>query len=244
MKKYLQSLQEPVPAWLENFKAGDTPDMREVLQSRLVYYPGSGFDGQPIKTCVQSGCAHLFLYVDFCLSRKDLENNLKEHPFRGYHIVASADLEENDLCPNGWHPSVRINPKDPGIRLRNEKPYAFITVFERDEELDDTHGTRRFAVIFLFADGIATYDALFGNKNVQPPFMVVLQDHGFGGNYDSFGEGGLMDKIAKATQVFPDYAMIGAHTRPWTCFKKEEDAIPENGGMHNLPRFLYIREKN
>ena len=66
---------------------------------------------------------------------------------------------------------------------------------ERKPEYDEAHGPKRLAIIFLFADGIASYDALFcQSRNKCEPFGVLLQDHGFGGNYDKFGMGGINGK--------------------------------------------------
>jgi hypothetical protein len=46
-------------------------------------------------------------------------------------------------------------------------------MLERKPEYDEAHGPKRLAVLFLFSDGIATYEALFcqaGNK--LEPFAI------------------------------------------------------------------------
>jgi hypothetical protein len=40
-------------------------------------------------------------------------------------------------------------------------PHAFLEILERNVELDDCHGARRLAIIFLCADGIASYVVRF-----------------------------------------------------------------------------------
>ena len=47
----------------------------------------------------------------------------------------------------------------------------------------------------LFADGIHAYEQLFVNQYKKAPWLFLLQDHGFGGNYDKFGRGGSLDRI-------------------------------------------------
>jgi hypothetical protein len=50
-------------------------------------------------------------------------------------------------------------------------------MLERKPEYDEADGPKRLAVLFLFSDGIATYDALFcqaGNK--LEPFAHLLYD--------------------------------------------------------------------
>ena len=52
------------------------------------------------------------------------------------------------------------------------------------------------AILFICADGVAAYDALFCQRKTQAPFAVVLQDHGFGGNWATFGRGDGLEKDA------------------------------------------------
>jgi hypothetical protein len=88
-----------------------------------------------------------------------------------------------------------------------------LEVLERDRALDDSHGAHRLAILFLGVNGIAAYKALFCQENGTPPFAIVLQDHGTGGNYDRFGHGGSLERIAKTYDVIPYNGllmMIGA----------------------------------
>ncbi|MCQ2562584.1 MAG: hypothetical protein MJ158_03160, partial [Alphaproteobacteria bacterium] len=211
MRDYLKEhYAEKIPEWLEQYKPGDRLNINYILNnSRIVYYPGCGSDGQPVKTCCQSSCAHVFLYVDcgFCRQREEIEHDLinteigkYNSRFKGYHIIDKIEIFEHDLTPHGWHPHVSAPNNNIGNNLKIVRPFAFMCIFERDTDFTEEHGTKRFSVIFLFADGIATYDAIFGNNNAKAPFIVVLQDHGF----DTFGQGGLMEKIAQKTNVYPD----------------------------------------
>ena len=49
--------------------------------------------------------------------------------------------------------------------------------------------------------------------NRLAPYAVLLQDHGFGGYYSNFGAGGVMEKIAQATKVLPEWLIVGPHTQ-------------------------------
>ena len=40
-------------------------------------------------------------------------------------------------------------------------PYCFMEIYERNDDKGEDWGAERFAVTFLFADGIATYYHLF-----------------------------------------------------------------------------------
>jgi hypothetical protein len=68
----------------------------------------------------------------------------------------------------------------------------------------------------------------------------VLQDHGFGGNYDSFGGGGLMERIAQRTHVQPHFLLVADNTRPWLGFEPVPGLESECGGMHRMPRSLFM----
>lgn len=120
--------------------------------------------------------------------------------------------------------------------------YALFVLLQRDEELGEQHGAERLAVIFLGADGVATYDALFCQRDSGPPlFILVLQDHGFGGNYTRFGKGGLLHQIATRTSTFPDHIMVAKDTEVWDGHEPLPMAASV-GGMHRIPRTLWKRK--
>jgi hypothetical protein len=46
---YLRNLRDEMPPWIERFGGGDRFSRQEFFGSRVVYYPGSGADGHPVK---------------------------------------------------------------------------------------------------------------------------------------------------------------------------------------------------
>lgn len=240
MKKHIS--HEKLPAWLKNHQTSSTVRFSEVIKSsRILFYPGSGDDGNPVKNFTHM--VHIFLYVDYGLTRNDLERELADSGFLGYHLLDSIDFHESDLIPDGWMPHIHLAEHKPTPFSENTKAYCFMKIFERDSDRDDSHGSSRFAVIFIGADGIASYDALFCNGyGINPPFILVLQDHGFGGNYDRFGAGGLLEKIAMRTHVFPEYLLVARNTKPWGGYEQIPSMQPVFGGMHQTQRFLYQRQ--
>lgn len=143
--------------------------------------------------------------------------------FRGYVTLDRIELRESDITPGGWTPHIRADeiPRHLADQARPTlAPFAFLEVLQREPGYDETHGPRRLAVLFLGADGIATYDALFcQGSGHRPPFAILLHDHGFGGNYDSFGGGGLLERIAIRCGVFPEWLLVAKHTEPWDGFR-------------------------
>lgn len=172
---YLRNIPEDIPDWLINFEISDGFSRQRFFSSRVVYYPGSWLDGHPVELFGSTHTAHCFIYADYMLSRNDLEAELAdpEGRFRGYQTLARIELTESDLVPGGWEPHIRYRemPWDLFYRARMEEaPFVFLEVLERTPEFGEDHGPSRLALIFLRADAIAAYDALFcqGNWNPRP----------------------------------------------------------------------------
>ena len=51
-----------MPQWLAEYDG--TIDIAAVQNTRCVYYPGAGFDGQPIHTFNGGNAAYLYIYAD------------------------------------------------------------------------------------------------------------------------------------------------------------------------------------
>lgn len=241
--EYLRSLSEDAPEWLSEFHEGSTFSPKTFFASRVVFYPGSGRDGHAVKLFGSTHSAHCFLYADYGMGKADLEAELSgsDSGFRGYHSVMRRDLSEHDLLPDGWIPHARPERADGRTRDASARPsYGLLEILERDAELDDNHGASRLAILFLGADGIASYDALFcQDHSGLPPFAVVLQDHGFGGNYDRFGRGGVLEDIAQQCRALPHWLLVASDTGPWQEFEKVPDVMADCGGQHGMGRFLY-----
>ena len=62
--EYFLKIHEPLPLWLKNYIPETGFPRKDFFNSRVVYYPGSGFDGQPVEFFSQTHSAHCFLYVD------------------------------------------------------------------------------------------------------------------------------------------------------------------------------------
>ncbi len=244
----LQRDPEPLPEWLR--EPAPAFDRTSFFGSRTVYYPGAGADGQPVKLCARAHAAHAFIYVDYGVSMtriRDRVRGIEDPGFRGYDVEHEEEVEESVLRPGGWTPHVQSSElRQDAYRFAHVTPFGLYVVFRRDEDHDDAHGPKRFATLFIGGDGHATYDALYCQNDGTPtPFLVVVQDHGLlGGDYGKFAAGGLMEKIARRTSVYPKYLLVGEHGEyaPWAGYR-DTGATPERGGRHSFLRRLYIREE-
>lgn len=231
MKEYLSKFREPVPEWLRTYKSGDNVSFAEFMSGRVGYYPGSGYDGNLISICNRAHCVHSFLYVDYGLSRAELSEHLGEKDcFTGYHSIGRVEWVEREMTPNGCYPI------DLGLRragtfvLKGETLYCFMEIFERDADRGDDWGAERFAVTFLFADGIATYKQLFVREYEKAPWVFLLQDHGFGCNYDRFGKRtgnrGILDRIILSSGCRPYFVICDKPDNVWSGYAQVEGVNP------------------
>jgi hypothetical protein len=242
--EYLSQHREPCPNWLVNINGKNGFDHQAFFSSRVVYYPGYGSDGQAVKLFGSSHSAHCFVYADSLTPKEQvlasLDNPEKNYngSFRGYHSLARVDLTLDQIVPKGWIQHAK--PPTSNFAKPHIQPFGFLEVLERNTELTDEYGAQRLAILFLGADGHATYDALFCQRNNRPaPYAVLLQDHGFGGNYSNFGAGGVMEQISQATNVLPAWLIVGPHTNAWKGYQQVDGVESDSGGMHGNKRSLY-----
>lgn len=246
MCEYLLQFEEETPKWLNNYNEGIEVTFADIMSGRVGYYPGSGYDGTLIKVGNMSHAVHSYLYVDYWLKKNDLVNHLK-HPnsVRGYHRIGRIEWTQKDIMPNGMYPlTVDRVPRHCEASVlvdREEKPYCFTDIMERDADKGDDWGAKRFAITFLFADGIVTYYQLFCKEFGKAPWIFLLQDHGLGGNYDMFGRGGILDEIILKSDVRPEFVLCATNTRIWDGYEVLPHLAAVCGGMHHNPRVLYKR---
>lgn len=237
-KEYLRAnYRENMPAWLANYRKEVPLTLGGFLKSRIVYYPGSRVDGHPVEVFGGSHSAHCFVYADYSLEEPELRAELKQHGFLGYSIYAEKSFSRNELLGAIPFRHQHVTAEEAlraqaGYRqFATVSPFALLVVLQRKNGFGEDHGPERLAILFLGADGHAAYDAIFGNGNAQDLFGFLQQDHGFGGNYDVFGPGGLCELISDRTGVKPLF-ILGADGRvttgAWKGYRLVED-IKENG---------------
>ena len=245
IKDYLENDKEPIPDWLNNHKAGNKINIREVLSHRILYYPGAYDDGEPLRDFNKTNHLHTFFYVDYLMNEADLRKKLTDNnAFTGYTLLDIQNLTPKELVPDGW--TRHFTPTREDIeRMPNDaqqNTFGLIAIFEREPTFDDSHGAKRFALIYLKSDGIATYDAVFANYK-NPPQVLVLQDHGFGCGYAPFGNDGPLVKIANITNCYPNYIFCAENTLIWDGYEKVDGLFPEIAEMHYTKRILYKKNR-
>jgi hypothetical protein len=184
------------PDFLENLDFQKLQTDRLPIHSILTnsaFYPGSKFSGRFIKHCntlyVNWNVTN-FVYCDYGVTRWQLEQEMDT--FQGYQRIYLKDLNRQELIPNGWRPQT-----PPGLNLRdypmhlNQPQFDFVRwiVYERMEGFGPEHGPKRFSLLYLYGEGVATYQALYWTNRKKPKAIAVF-DHGWGGNYQQFSTPG------------------------------------------------------
>ena len=100
-------------------------------------------------------------------------------------------------------------------------------------------GAERFAVAFFMTDAIAMYNSLFVHEYRKAPWILLLQDHGLGGNYDRFGRGGILDRIIRSSSMRPEFIILGHSTVLWEGYERVQGTREIRGGMNEDWRSLY-----
>lgn len=95
--------------------------------------------------------------------------------------------------------------------------------------------------------GIFAYEKIFcRDHKTPPPYMLLIMGHGFGGNYDRFGRGGLLGQVARCHHKLPNFLMEGNHGRGvWgAIYHKIHGAGPEYLSHNWQKRELWKRKPN
>ena len=68
-----------------------------------------------------------------------------------------------------------------------KKPYCSWSIFQRGEDVPSIHGPPRFSLLYLCADGVAAFQALYYANSASPKAVAVIQPGtAFGGNWTDF----------------------------------------------------------
>lgn len=176
--------QIEMPEWLS---LGDFDfDVKRILQDSL-YYPASGLDGNPVKYFM--GNVFSFLYVDYGISRETFLAELHYRGFYGYRIIHQQSISQFQLAPNGHTVFVPLPDilQNPLYQSWIEPPFCEWVVFQRREGFGPEHNPERFSLIYLCAEGVAAFQAIYLSNKIKPRIVAIIQPgHSFGGNWTNF----------------------------------------------------------
>jgi hypothetical protein len=204
--------------------------LQELLANSL-FYPSCGFDGGVIKDCNtlrHSLGITSFIYCDYGISEEAFQ--FHQNSFAGYSVIGSRNLSISELIPNGWQqenpPSVEEKEYDQ-FRLNDITSFATWTIYERIAEETTSNKPKRFSLIYLSGEGVATYQALYWSNNEKPKAIAIIQPGtSFGCNWANFtNEDGPFGWVVKNNPTgIPKYIYNGGYGNDhpiefWADFK-------------------------
>ena len=198
MQNVLSLIEEP--EWLKNINQDNIEthefDIFKVLENSL-YYPSCGTDGLPINNF--SGGIRSFIYVDYAVTREILYSKFK------YKIIARRRLKPSDLTPNGWSPSWEFADGDPRTYLNpNVIPFCEWIIFEINFV--------KCSLLFLCADGVATYQALYKNNKIAPQIVALIQTGVIHGNWTNYSDPNtILHRTIFSNKITPEYLLHGGY---------------------------------
>ena len=199
----------PIPQWLMDIAPGTIENrpfpVLEVLKDSL-YYPSSGLDGDPVRYL--AGNILSFIYVDYGYSREELNEALHNPWFHGYELVASRQVDKEELIPRGWIPEPPTPSDGDPTQYKDHivEPYCSWSIFQRGADIPESHGPTRFSLLYLSADGVAAFQALYHSNEIAPKAVAIIQPgHAFGYNWTDFTQPQL---------IFGRNVMKNSHGQP------------------------------
>ena len=225
-----------IPDWLASADASSMENdffpLTQIL-SGSVYYPACGFDGGPIANLGHQ--YQSYVYVDYGCSRADLHENLAKHPFSGYQMVGRREVRIEELTPAGWGLPY-LTPREVEqyqARTRDERigttSFCDWLIFDREPSKPSCHGPRRFSLLYLSADGVAAFHALYVCNGLCPSVIALIQPgYGFGGNWTDFYDpkGPMARTLMTNSAGTPKTLLYGGWgarkyfgTSPWPYYK-------------------------
>ena len=219
--------KEAVPRWLEE---GDF-SLDRFFESRTVCYLGSGCDGSPVKLFNRGHASHCFVWVD-----------------QSYDFDEMVAMGELSLKGYGIHEARQVGLT---VRTDYESPVgntscSHMVVYDRASGFGDEHGAARLAIVFVRAEAHSAYEQIYGERfGNNPPFAVVVQDHGLGGNFTGHEFGGPNSPVFKAAQRngLPSFVLFGERAERtgadlWPGYASVDNVRATFGGMHRNRRWL------
>ena len=231
------------PDWL--MSASDSKSNQEAIPLRKIlvnslYYPSSGFDGDPVKYL--GGSFFSFVYVDYGYDENQFVRVVNTRGFKGYHLLFAKAVDISELSAGeSWRFSPKRSDGDPLSQIyRIKTPFCYWCVFERNIGIPTSHGPSRFSLLYLCSDGVAAFKALYTSNLIAPRAVAIIQPgHAFGGNWTDFTdpEQILARLVLEGNVKQPEFLLYGGkgkrgfyRTSCWPNFRSNVCFLDKAGG--------------
>jgi hypothetical protein len=200
----------PVPTWLANLESLDVLPIDDLLRDSI-YYPASYCDMSVIE--MFGGYGHSFIYVDLCMNKAFFNEQINQQ-FKGYKKLFDREVKQSELCFRPYSQILPVKDEDGDLEKyhfktgNGEESAAFWVVYERRDSIDPGYGPKRFSLLYIAGEGVATYQALYYSNKTKPSLIVMIScNTGTGGNWTEFlKRGGFFERVVLGNPAgHPDY---------------------------------------
>jgi hypothetical protein len=184
----------------------------------ILYYPGAGNDFETMKLFIDRTTINQIYYVDY--SEKIDIDLLLQKLGEDWSILKKEEIIPQEFNQNVW--SDFWYDLNTSIEYGNPKEAFGIKITLKNKK------EKTCTLFYLGTEAIKTYHILLCN-NVKPD-LIVLQDHGFGGNWGNqvfgFSESDTKENparlygISNVSASLPNFIFVGENTKPWPYYKQ------------------------
>lgn len=133
-----------------------------------------------------------------------------------------------------WHDFWPEDPRSRDHSISPEEAFAFMTYLSRPNAAN-------IEFTFLATEATHTFSVLVRAGIV--PTVIVLQNHGWGRNWTSFGGESELWRRAVDLNALPDFLFVADGTDPWPGYEKVSSSYAYPGQMHDHARAIWRRPR-
>ena len=194
---------------------------------KILYYPGAFSDFGPMTFFFENSSIDTVIYTDYGITRERIKERIQNY-INDFKYQDPIIITPNVFNKNSWDefwPEQTNEGKSNAFGLE----YNFLV-----------NNDKKCRFIYLATEAIKTYSILLECNLV--PAVIVLQDHGMGGNWTYFGGDSPLYRLA--VNNLPKYIFLepNSNTKPWKSYSKITKAFNLPGALHNNRRALYTRK--
>lgn len=193
------------------------------MQLPFVYYPGAGHDFGVLTHFAQHHGTSTFVFTDY--NPEAARPSAIVDALGAWKVTAQEKITPASFDASHWKDFWFDHPNAHDFNSPREAFGTRFTLTRGPEE--------NITLYYLCTDGIGTLQLTINKMGI--PDVVVLQDHGMGGNWDRFGGHSLLFETACANGDRPPFIFLAENTEIWPGYHSPsaEDFRGEFGSASN-----------
>jgi hypothetical protein len=215
----LTAQHEEVPAWLNGIKPDSpltVPIFKALLQSRVVFYPGSDCrDGLAFESFTHAHAAHCMIHADVGTDLDAVVNEVTGIPgsvpsILGYRPKVLQRLTREEALDVLQLNEQRVPGLDDPNPMAQEPALggAVWSILERNPNFGDQHGPARLAFLHVKCEAAWLFWNLWLLRSPAPPPFAIIVSPEYGGSIERlFGTNGAAYRLEGGSARLPDWIL-------------------------------------